>query len=928
MPNNEPPITLHVINHTHWDREWFVPYTITRRWIPNLIHNLEKVVQKNPDYSFLFDAQTMVIEDLEASSKESYAVARRLIENHNLEIGPYYAQLEMRNPGAESLVRNLRIGIDKALELGGSPQFTAWDVDTFGHISQSPQIHALFGIRNVYMWRGPSELAPFFWWKGADGTSMLAIDLFAGGYRNFYKVTSKNKLAIKRLNHEVRKLYPFYKFGHIPVFDGFDLDKEPGDAASYFHKHHASELAQSNVQVVNSSPYQFADAIRRIDGDFPTFTSELISGKYSSVFPGTLSARVYSKLLATHAEQLLYRYAEPISLLLPPDRYPEKLFENQTKLILQNLVHDVISGCSIDQVHDYSELRAAEVDRTLKQSVSQTLTDTAGVLADGTYAFVPNGGPTDLTLEVDGQLYQVTNQEIGITRVKPTQALKLDPQNVENFSWKNQHYQAELKSDGILSLGEGQFGELVVRADDGDTYWDEPRGQGIPLKISGPIQVMNESTNFAQLAFTAAAKNPDYDIQVKVKLTFDQSPIIKWQLILLTVGSGFSVALRHNYGHKIPKLNVGMQFDNTERDFQDTNLMERDLSPKMRSLLIGQRDLYQIFTFPFHTYVTPSDNPDHVHLLAKGLRAYQTEQPGIIDLILTRPVDWVMKPGLHKYHSGDAGPKFLVPGARCERETTIECALLVNPDGPGSINFHQMANHFLNPPLLFQVTGSSGRKKSISLFKETAPISSLHQYHSQRLARIYNPTDQSVPLSETQTILTRDCVADGTASELSPKRIATLRLTQPTPTKLAAGPKPSVTLINWPKYPVGPDMSKPSPESLAQLSQMQDRLQTEHDQLKTEIEANGDDSPSRLLHRFYIITRELMEARLSLEWNLKRLSAKTPTDNPYTINEELYKMATEYNDMRIVRRMYDYIVDIDAKGQEQARPTHHSSQTS
>src|SRR6266404_1230377 len=174
---------LHVINHTHWDREWFVPFTVTRRWIPRLIENLAKMVRTNPDYAFLFDAQTMVIEDLEAVDAKAYATAGRLIRNHNLQVGPYYAQIDMRMSGAESLIRNLRIGTAKAKTLGASTDFTAWCVDIFGHVSQSPQIHGLFGIRNVYLWRGPAELEPFFWWKGADGTTMLAVDLFAGGYR-------------------------------------------------------------------------------------------------------------------------------------------------------------------------------------------------------------------------------------------------------------------------------------------------------------------------------------------------------------------------------------------------------------------------------------------------------------------------------------------------------------------------------------------------------------------------------------------------------------------------------------------------------------------------------------------------------------------------------------------------------------------------
>lgn len=168
------------------------------------------MVETNPDYQFLLDAQTCVIEDLEATDAEAFAAASKLIRNHNLLVGPYYAQIEARMPGPESLVRNLRIGTDMTRAFGGSTDFTGWCVDMFGHSGQSPQIHAMFGIKDMYLWRGPSTgLEPFFLWKGADGTTMQAIFLFAGGYRNFYKVTSKARLALPRLTHEVHKLRPY-----------------------------------------------------------------------------------------------------------------------------------------------------------------------------------------------------------------------------------------------------------------------------------------------------------------------------------------------------------------------------------------------------------------------------------------------------------------------------------------------------------------------------------------------------------------------------------------------------------------------------------------------------------------------------------------------------------------------------------------------
>jgi alpha-mannosidase len=912
---------MHVINHTHWDREWFAPFSITRQWIPGLIRNLAKVVERNSDYLFLLDGQTEVMDDLKQVDLSTYHAAAKLIKDHNLQIGPYYVQVEMRNPGAESLIRNLRIGTHTALDLGASNDFVAWDVDSFGHVSQSPQIHGLFGIRDAYMWRGPARLDPFFWWHGSDGTTMLAIDLFAGGYRNFYKVTSKPELALPRLEHEVQKLRPYYPTGHIPVFDGFDLDQEPGDAATYFSKDRQL-LSANNVDVITSSPHDFAQTIRQIHRDYPDTSGEMISGKYSSVFPGTLSARTYSKLISAYVEQLLYRYAEPLALLLSADKYPETLFEQQSKLILQNLVHDVISGCSIDQVHDVAELRAADVTTTLKASIEQSLNYAAGSLEDGVYAYNPSVGAGESEVAINNRLYTFSGSGVCITKVTADRLLDRPDTAVESFSWQNDHYSVTVGKDGVISLGEGRFGQLITQLDNGDTYWDEPRGQAIPLAVDGPLTVSKQSDGYAELTFTAKANNQSYKALVQVTIIFDQSPAIKWRLQLETSGVGFSVSLRNSYGRPLSKLNVGMQFDNVIRNFEDTDLLGRQLDDDLSSVLIGgQRDLDQTFTFPFHSYISPTVNPDHAHLVAKGLRAYQTAHPGMIDLVLTRPVEWVMRPGFHKYHSGDAGPKFMVPGARAERTTVIEAALLIHRGGPDSIEFHQAVDQFINPPLLFAVKGSRGKNTHIPMFDEPVPISSIHQYAGRSLVRLFNPTQKYVDL-HTEHKLVSEGQPSETITELAAKRIAAVAL--PPISVAEPSSKPSIKLLNWPKLPVGPDKSKPSPDTMTVLVDLYRKLKSEHDSLEAIIDAYGKNAPHALTHRYYVVTREYMEVNLSFKWNeLRAMGVKPNNEYEYPIPKDLKHLTDQYNDMRINRRMYDYIVGIDENGERVAEPNSH-----
>ena len=189
------PTNVHIINHTHWDREWFMTSIYTSRWIPGLIDKLDQLVDQNPAYRFLFDGQTLVIEDLLAVAPDYAPRIEALVAGGHLTIGPYYCQPDWQLTGGELLIRNLVYGQQDLARFGGT-MHTGWLVDTFGHISQAPQIHRLFGIDAVYVWRGVPRLEPYFFWQGADGSQLLTIDLF-GGYRNLYGVTHAPEVAVR-----------------------------------------------------------------------------------------------------------------------------------------------------------------------------------------------------------------------------------------------------------------------------------------------------------------------------------------------------------------------------------------------------------------------------------------------------------------------------------------------------------------------------------------------------------------------------------------------------------------------------------------------------------------------------------------------------------------------------------------------------------
>src|SRR6185503_2027130 len=81
-------ITVHVVSHTHWDREWYQP---AERFRQRLVALIDELLDAPPPdgSSFLLDGQTVVLEDyLEIRPERASEISRALREGR-LEVGPW-----------------------------------------------------------------------------------------------------------------------------------------------------------------------------------------------------------------------------------------------------------------------------------------------------------------------------------------------------------------------------------------------------------------------------------------------------------------------------------------------------------------------------------------------------------------------------------------------------------------------------------------------------------------------------------------------------------------------------------------------------------------------------------------------------------------------------------------------------------------------
>src|SRR6516165_42139 len=87
----KPSRTVAVVPHTHWDREWYLPFERFRLRLVELLDDLLPRLDADPSYAhFLLDGQMAVVEDHVAMRPQHAEVIRRLVASGRLSVGPWY----------------------------------------------------------------------------------------------------------------------------------------------------------------------------------------------------------------------------------------------------------------------------------------------------------------------------------------------------------------------------------------------------------------------------------------------------------------------------------------------------------------------------------------------------------------------------------------------------------------------------------------------------------------------------------------------------------------------------------------------------------------------------------------------------------------------------------------------------------------------
>jgi alpha-mannosidase len=343
--------SVHVVPHTHWDREWYRPFQGFRLRLVDVVDRVLELLDADPGFAFTLDGQMAMVDDYLEIRPEAASPIRRHVASGQLAIGPWQILPDEFLVSGESLVRNLEIGWRRADELGG-PMRVGYLPDMFGHVAQLPQILRRAGLTDAVVWRGvPAAVDRHaFRWESPDGSALRA-EYLVDGYDNaaLLLAAPDGPDAVARLVDAGRTW-----FGTDSVLAMAGTD-------------HSAPVASRSLQAagvrVGTLPDYLADNAP-LAPDAPRWRGELRSGARANLLMGVASARIDLKRAAAHAERWLERYAEPLTALhVAADDWPETFLRLAWRRAIESSAHDSIGGCSIDPVVDEVLVRFAEAEQ-------------------------------------------------------------------------------------------------------------------------------------------------------------------------------------------------------------------------------------------------------------------------------------------------------------------------------------------------------------------------------------------------------------------------------------------------------------------------------------------------------------------------------------------------------------------------------------
>ena len=346
MANDETPDTFYIIPHTHWEGAVFqTREAYLDMGLPNILHALA-LLKAFPEYRFTLDRVCYVKPFLECYPEEAEAFRRFVAEGRLAIVGGTDTMLDVNMPGGESFVRHILYGKGYFRRTLGVDVTVGWQLDTFGHHAQMPQLLKLAGLRSFWFFRGVPgwETPAEFLWEGLDGTRLPAFWLplgYAVSYGSPATLPEFSRFMEERYN----ELGRFYSGPLRPGPAGPDVCPPEEHLPALVAEH--NRQGDSSLCLRLATPAEYEAAVRF--GEH----SPVVTGELNPVFQGVYSSRIELKQRTRSLESLLTT-AEKLGVLLQSlgvSTSDDNLWEAWER-VLFNQAHDLMSGVMTDAVYE------------------------------------------------------------------------------------------------------------------------------------------------------------------------------------------------------------------------------------------------------------------------------------------------------------------------------------------------------------------------------------------------------------------------------------------------------------------------------------------------------------------------------------------------------------------------------------------------
>ena len=378
-------ITFHLIPHTHWDREWYLPRAAFQARLVPIVDDLLDQLESEPSARFVLDGQTVLLEDYLAVRPEAVERVAASVQRGPLEVGPWYVLADELIPTGESLIRNLLEGAHDAARLGRRMD-VLYSPDAFGHPGVMPTLAHEFGIRFGVLWRGLGRSGAAdrdcYRWDGADGSGILLYHLPPDGYTVAADLIPAGTSLERRWRAVRDQLVRRAATDHVAVFLGGDHHAAPRSIGNLRERVQAIE-PEHEVRI--SGLGELFRALERSAGALPVVRGELRrSDGYAWVLQGVHATRSRLKRRHAHAELMLSRLAESLAALAAAEggRDRSSLLRVAWRTLLQSQFHDTLCGCSSDDVAREQEVRLGSVEVLSREIATRSLWELCGYDAD------------------------------------------------------------------------------------------------------------------------------------------------------------------------------------------------------------------------------------------------------------------------------------------------------------------------------------------------------------------------------------------------------------------------------------------------------------------------------------------------------------------------------------------------------------------